>query len=672
MPPTLRSLALLLVTLGLAAAAPYAQTATAPRPTLVAPAPLRITTPEQFFGHQIGADYVLPNYTQLTEYWQKLDARIGPDGGAEHRQDRRGPRPADGDHHRARELQEAGPLQGDRAPAGAGRRTHRRPGARARRGRQGGGLDRRRPARHRGAGRAAADGDSSTRWPAGTTTETHADPARRDHARRRTRTRTAWSWCPTGTCAKQDPTKRSTGDIPRLYQKYVGHDNNRDFYIDEPAGDRPTSAAMQYREWFPQIIYNHHQTGPTGTVLFAPPFRDPFNYNFDPLIPLGIDMVGAAMHSRFVAEGKPGATMRRGANYSTWWNGGLRTAVYFHNMIGLLTETIGNPTPMRDPASCRSVSCRPRRPAVPDRAAEVALPPVDRLLDHRQPRGARPRVALPRARSCSTSTGWAGTRSSGAAATPGRRHPKRMPRRCGPRSRRRRSPTRAEFNPAAAAGGRAHDRAGASTSTCCASRRCATRAATSSRPTRPTSSPPPSSSTRCIKIGHHGASRDGGVHRWAARPTRPGRTSSRRRRRSGRTSLDMFEPQDHPNDFQYPGGPPIPPVRQRRLDAGVPDGREVRPHPRRRSTGRSRESGCGDSRPPDRWTGAQARRATCSSHKVNDAFMAVNRLLKAGEEVYWLGRHVGARRLDGHRRDVHHRRSRRRAACCRRPRQESG
>ena len=39
-----------------------------------------------------------------------------------------------------------------------------------------------------------------------------------------------------------------------------------------------------YLEWFPQIMYNHHQTGPTGTVMFAPPFRDPFNYNFDPLI----------------------------------------------------------------------------------------------------------------------------------------------------------------------------------------------------------------------------------------------------------------------------------------------------------------------------------------------------------------------------------------------------
>ena len=55
------------------------------------------------------------------------------------------------------------------------------------------------------------------------------------------------------------------------------------------------------------------------------------------------------MHARFAAEGKPGVTMRSGSNYSTWWNGGLRTTAYFHNQIGLLTETIGNPTPTEIP-----------------------------------------------------------------------------------------------------------------------------------------------------------------------------------------------------------------------------------------------------------------------------------------------------------------------------------
>ncbi|HXU09824.1 MAG TPA: M14 metallopeptidase family protein, partial [Blastocatellia bacterium] len=147
---------------------------------------------------------------------------------------------------------------------------------------------------------------------------------------------------------EQDPLKRSTAGLPRLYQKYIGHDNNRDFYM----SNQPETEAINhvfFHEWFPQIVYNHHQTGPAGTVLFAPPFRDPFNYYFDPLIPLGIDLVGAAMHSRFVAENKPGATMRSGSSYSTWWNGGLRTVTYFHNMIGLLTESIGNPTPIEIP-----------------------------------------------------------------------------------------------------------------------------------------------------------------------------------------------------------------------------------------------------------------------------------------------------------------------------------
>jgi hypothetical protein len=145
-----------------------------------------------------------------------------------------------------------------------------------------------------------------------------------------------------------EPARRSTAQIPRLYQKYVGHDNNRDFYM----SSQPESEAINrvlYREWFPQIVYNHHQSGPAGTVMFSPPFRDPFNYNYDPLVITTLDEVGAAMHSRFALEGKPGVTSRSGGTYSTWWNGGLRTSPYFHNMIGLLTETIGNPTPIQIP-----------------------------------------------------------------------------------------------------------------------------------------------------------------------------------------------------------------------------------------------------------------------------------------------------------------------------------
>ena len=145
-----------------------------------------------------------------------------------------------------------------------------------------------------------------------------------------------------------DTLKRSTSDIPRLYEKYIGHDNNRDFFMLNMSESKNMSRQL-YIEWMPQILYNHHQTGPPGTVVAGPPYRDPFNYVYDPLLVTGIDAVGAAMSSRLNAEGKPGYTMKSGSVYSTWWNGGLRTAAYYHNIIGLLTEIIGNPTPSKIP-----------------------------------------------------------------------------------------------------------------------------------------------------------------------------------------------------------------------------------------------------------------------------------------------------------------------------------
>ena len=145
-----------------------------------------------------------------------------------------------------------------------------------------------------------------------------------------------------------DPAKRSLSGLPRLYNKYVGHDDNRDFFLSAMPETTNMNRQM-FLEWFPQIVYNHHQTGPAGAVVFIPPFRDPFNYNLDPLIPLGVEMVGSAMHSRLVEEGKGGSAMRGGSNYSTWWNGGLRTIAYFHNMIGILTEIVGGPAPIDIP-----------------------------------------------------------------------------------------------------------------------------------------------------------------------------------------------------------------------------------------------------------------------------------------------------------------------------------
>jgi hypothetical protein len=146
----------------------------------------------------------------------------------------------------------------------------------------------------------------------------------------------------------KDPQKRSLTGLPVLYEKYAGHDNNRDFYAANLRETQNMNRVM-YREWFPQVVYNHHQTGPAGAVMFIPPCRDPYNYNIDPMVIGGIEAVSTAVVLRSLEENKPGVTVRTGARYSTWFNGGLSTACQFHNMIGLFTETIGSPTPSQVP-----------------------------------------------------------------------------------------------------------------------------------------------------------------------------------------------------------------------------------------------------------------------------------------------------------------------------------
>ena len=121
-----------------------------------------------------------------------------------------------------------------------------------------------------------------------------------------------------------------------LYHRYVGHDNNRDWYMFNMPESRNV-ARLLYQEWFPQIVYNHHQSAPFPARIFVPPFDDPMNPNIPPPVMRGVATVGDAITSRLEKEGKVGAISRVG--FDTWWNGGMRTAPYFHNMVGILTET---------------------------------------------------------------------------------------------------------------------------------------------------------------------------------------------------------------------------------------------------------------------------------------------------------------------------------------------
>jgi hypothetical protein len=146
----------------------------------------------------------------------------------------------------------------------------------------------------------------------------------------------------------KDEKKRTLNGLPRLYEKYIGHDNNRDSLT----SNMPETTNMNrqlFIEWNPQIMYNHHQSGPAGEVVFIPPMRDPVNHNLDALVTLGIQAVGTAMHERLVAQGKGGSGMRTQANYDGWWDGGIRNTCTYHNTISIITEIIGGPTPMSIP-----------------------------------------------------------------------------------------------------------------------------------------------------------------------------------------------------------------------------------------------------------------------------------------------------------------------------------
>ena len=128
-----------------------------------------------------------------------------------------------------------------------------------------------------------------------------------------------------------------------LYHHYVGHDNNRDWFMNNMPESKAVSYIL-YNQWYPQIVHNHHQTSPAWARIFLPPFADPVNPNIHPGVTTGVNLVGTAMANRFAMKEMPGVVSD--FQYSMWWNGGMRTVPYFHNQIGILTETAhATPTP---------------------------------------------------------------------------------------------------------------------------------------------------------------------------------------------------------------------------------------------------------------------------------------------------------------------------------------
>ena len=172
---------------------------------------------------------------------------------------------------------------------------------------------------------------------------------------------------------RQLGTPFETTQPPELYHTYVGHDNNRDWYMLLQPESRAVARVL-YNEWYPQIVYNHHQTSPDWTRIFIPPFADPVNPNIQPGVITGVNLVGQAMHERFAEKEMPGAISR--LTFDMWWNGGMRTTPYYHNMIGILTETAHpSPTPkFYDPDSIPATVGGRRVGATPTAVPSIFYP----------------------------------------------------------------------------------------------------------------------------------------------------------------------------------------------------------------------------------------------------------------------------------------------------------
>ena len=409
-----------------------------------------------------------------------------------------------------------------------------------------------------------------------------------------------------------EPEDRNTSGIPVLYNEYAGHDNNRDFYMGNLA-ETENMLRIQYREWFPQIIYNHHQTGPSGTIMFAPPFRNPPNHFLDPLIMTSLDQVGSAMHHRFVQEGKGGTTMRSGASYSIWWNGGLRTTPYFHNAIGLLTEIRGGPNPQEIPfVPFRQLATTdiplPVEPgpllmktvieysqtanwAVMDYASrnkDILLYNIWRMGRNSVEKGSEDSWTVRPADIYAAAEEFGGMNSSGTPEDYSRfleSPEKKDPRGFIIPSDQPDFPTAVEFANTLIKNGVKIHRA--------------------------------TSEFRVQGVSYP----RGSMVVFAAQAYRP-------------HVLDMFEPQDHPNDFAYAGGPPIPPYDATGWTLAYQMGVEF---------DRIMEGFSGPFeevrdllQPMAGQVMGSGQAGYLMSHETNAAFAAVNRLQTHGHEVYWL------------------------------------
>lgn len=139
------------------------------------------------------------------------------------------------------------------------------------------------------------------------------------------------NWCRERDAGKNPPPME-------LYQKYIGHDNNRDAYMLNVVESRVIQRT--WREWEPGIIYVHHQSSPFPTRIWIPPFADPVGVNAPPIPARTINTIGMTIAQALEANGQPGATHML-ATFDAWYPGYVDYMPVYQNIPAWWTETQG-------------------------------------------------------------------------------------------------------------------------------------------------------------------------------------------------------------------------------------------------------------------------------------------------------------------------------------------
>ncbi len=123
-------------------------------------------------------------------------------------------------------------------------------------------------------------------------------------------------------------------DPPELYHKYLGHDNNRDWYAFTQVETQLTVDKI-HNAWRPQIVHDIHQQGAFGSRLFLPPYMAPVEPNVSRHIVEGYTQLGEWMVRELRGAGFQGIT--NNSTYDAWTP--ARAYSHYHGGVRILSET---------------------------------------------------------------------------------------------------------------------------------------------------------------------------------------------------------------------------------------------------------------------------------------------------------------------------------------------